>query len=97
MLQMLMYMIQKVPPAPKYPSMHTEKASLILEIIIYRGTLVLRHTLLLPIHLGNLSTRRRHIRLLIISRLQVSRESQTDTLLTLRIHVFFQASLVSRA
>lgn len=55
---------------------------LILEVVINSRSLVLRYTLLLPIHLGDLSARRRHVWLLVISDLDETRESQTDTPIT---------------
>lgn len=68
----------------------------ILEIIIHRRPLILRHTLLLPIHLRNLPTTRRLIRFLIITNLDESREPQTNTLFASGVNAFLAASFISR-
>lgn len=66
----------------------------ILEIIIHRRALILRHTLLLSIHLRNLPTTRRLIHLLIIPNLDKPRKPQTNPLFARRINALLTASLV---
>ena len=72
------------------------KQKSILEIIIHRRTLILRHALLLPVHLRNLPTTRRLIRLLVIPNLDKPREPQTNALFTRWIDAFLAASFISR-
>lgn len=72
-------------------------ANLILKVIIHRRPLILRHAFLLAIHLGNLPTRRRHIRLLVIPDLQEPGKPQTDALVAARVHALLAAGLVARA
>lgn len=69
----------------------------ILEIIIHRRPLALRHALLLAVHLGHLPTARRLIRLLIITHLDKPRKTQTNALLTRRVDTLLDAGLVPRA
>jgi len=64
----------------------------ILEIIVDRRPLALRHTLLLPIHLRYLSRGCSHVRLLIIPHADESWESQTDSLLS--INAFLTARFI---
>lgn len=52
----------------------------ILEIVVHGRSLVLTHGLLLPVHLRYLATARGIVGLLVLSRLDVSWEPQTDTL-----------------
>lgn len=69
---------------------------LILKVIIDRRPLALTHTLLLPIHLGNLSAVGRLIRLLIVSQLDEAGKSQADTFLRSRIQTLLTTRFVSR-
>lgn len=48
---------------------------LVLKVIIHRRALILRNTLLLPIHLSHLSAASRHIGLLVISDTDEAREA----------------------
>jgi len=90
-------------PIPSTPC-HTAKSTptpspneSILEIVINSRPLRLGHTLLLPIHLRNLSATSCHIRLLIISNLDKSGEPQTDSFLSTVVDTFLAASFVARA
>lgn len=69
----------------------------ILKIIVHSRRLILRHTLLPPIHLSNLPTRRSIHSLLIIPHADEARESQTNTLLTRGVDALFATGLVARA
>jgi hypothetical protein len=72
-----------------------ESEQLVLEIIIHRRSLILRDTLLLAIHLRDLTTRGGLIGLLVITYLDEPGETKTDALFARRIYAFLPPSLVT--
>lgn len=81
---------------PLGPS-NSATSALVLEVVIHSRALILGHTLLLVVHLHHLPTTRCFIRFLVISDLNKSRKSQTDTLLATGVEPLLHTRLVPRA
>lgn len=68
----------------------------ILEIVIDCRTLALGHALLLAVHLCDLTAACCFVRLLVITDLDETRESEADALLAAWVHTLLAAGLVAR-